>query len=380
MITEPPIPNLEGLTDLAIRTGVDIRPTLLRVLTDLYIQKPTHTADDERHYTELALRLIGEVDIQTKTTVAHRLATHSSAPAAVVRRLVDDLPAIAGLFTERLPKARQGDSIASSTPADVAGAFGAIGRASVRTSAAAYSTVLTLSVETPVPTSGPAPGRPAQSSEHDATRLTIDDNRGTGASDNRTVFRTDADELNELFFAASNAERRLILANLEYVAPPGQRAATARERITSHLLEAAALAHRDDEFIQQLARSLGIGREQALRIVRDESGEPLVVAAKALRMPSDVLQRILLFLNPAIGHSVERVHGLAQLYAMLAPQAADHLAAIWRKSRPAQRATAEHRPHYWDDEVRRPRAQAMADQRRTVPSFDDASLDRRGAR
>ena len=35
-----------------------MRSALLRVLTDLYVQKPKHTADEERHYTELALRLI----------------------------------------------------------------------------------------------------------------------------------------------------------------------------------------------------------------------------------------------------------------------------------------------------------------------------------
>ena len=33
-------PNLDGLTELANRDGVDIKPTLLRVMTDLYAQKP----------------------------------------------------------------------------------------------------------------------------------------------------------------------------------------------------------------------------------------------------------------------------------------------------------------------------------------------------
>src|ERR1041385_9124389 len=65
-------PKLEGLDSLARRDGVDTRPTLLRVLTDLYIQKPTHTSEEERHYTELALRLIDSVDLQTRATVAKR--------------------------------------------------------------------------------------------------------------------------------------------------------------------------------------------------------------------------------------------------------------------------------------------------------------------
>ena len=44
--------GLDGLTDLGKRTGIDMRPTLLRVLTDLYVHRLSHTADEERHYTE----------------------------------------------------------------------------------------------------------------------------------------------------------------------------------------------------------------------------------------------------------------------------------------------------------------------------------------
>src|SRR6202049_1908859 len=64
-MTKPPptFASLEGLLDHGQRDGFDIRPTLLRVLTDLYLQKPTHPLDDERYYTELALRLINSTDV-----------------------------------------------------------------------------------------------------------------------------------------------------------------------------------------------------------------------------------------------------------------------------------------------------------------------------
>ena len=42
--------GLDNLTHLGLRGGVDMRPTLLCVLTDLYVQKLTHTPDEERHY------------------------------------------------------------------------------------------------------------------------------------------------------------------------------------------------------------------------------------------------------------------------------------------------------------------------------------------
>src|SRR5271167_2004746 len=87
--------TLEELTEAGLRSGVDMRPTLIRVLTDLYVQKLSHTADEERHYTELALRLLDGVDVPTRAAVAVRLAKHLSPPARVIQYLVNDLPEVA---------------------------------------------------------------------------------------------------------------------------------------------------------------------------------------------------------------------------------------------------------------------------------------------
>ena len=82
--------SLDNLTHLGLRSGVDMRPTLLRVLTDLYVQKLTHTPDEERHYTELALRLLDAVDVATRAAVAGRLARHLSPPLRVIQQLAGD--------------------------------------------------------------------------------------------------------------------------------------------------------------------------------------------------------------------------------------------------------------------------------------------------
>ena len=68
------IPNLNGLVELARRKGVDIQPTLLRVMTDLYVQKPMHSAEEDRQFTELALRLIDVVDEPTRAVMTERIA------------------------------------------------------------------------------------------------------------------------------------------------------------------------------------------------------------------------------------------------------------------------------------------------------------------
>src|SRR4051794_24192998 len=88
-------PELEGLDSLARRDGVDIRPTLVRVLTDLYVQKPSHSAEEERHYTELALRLIDSVDRTPRTPTAKNPGAYAGAPPAVARRLARDVIEVA---------------------------------------------------------------------------------------------------------------------------------------------------------------------------------------------------------------------------------------------------------------------------------------------
>jgi hypothetical protein len=145
-------------------------------------------------------------------------------------------------------------------------------------------------------------------------------------------------ELTDLFFDASSAERRLILTNLAYV--PGLAAIfTGDVREAARHLETAALAHNPDAFMRALERWLGIAPSLARSIVSDVRGEPIVVAAKALDIPPDAMQRILLFLNPVVGRSVSRVHELARLFDTIDSDAARTLAAIWRAAGP--RTTAK---------------------------------------
>ena len=84
-------PALSGLVALSNRTGADIRPTLLRVMTDLYLQKPAHTVEEEAEYTRMALKLIDHVDGKTRSMIAGKIAGYPNAPAAVRQRLLKDL-------------------------------------------------------------------------------------------------------------------------------------------------------------------------------------------------------------------------------------------------------------------------------------------------
>lgn len=297
MVKSSAYPSLDSLVDLACRDGVDIRPTLLRVLTDLYVQKPVHSAAEEIQYVELAQRLIDAVDAATRATVAVRLSNYAGAPAAILRSLAGKAP---------LP------------------ATGTAAQAAAK------------------PAAGP--------------------------------------DLVELFFAASAEDRRLILTNLDVVDETAARRPLPAAGEVTRRLENAALQHNTGEFSRTLERTLGIGRSLAERIVGDATGEPIVVAAKALGMKADMLHRILLFLNPAIGQSVQRVYDLARLYDEIAPAAAQRMLAIWRQT--GTRTQTRYEPATWDDERKGARALATPSRPRAARTGEArparVTSDRRG--
>jgi len=270
-----------------------MRSALLRVLTDLYVQKPTHTPDEERHYTELALRLIDSVDAAARTAVAAQLGKHLAPPRQVIERLAEDLLELTGAHrASPYPEARG-------------------------TAALPPNSFLEQ-------TNGARAGE-------DRGARTAQAVTGSAPKSSTTTGANVANELNEIFFAADANERRLILLNLDVAVPlAAARPSIASDPSVGQRLEAAALARKRQDFVQELAQSLKISREQTRRIVDDELGEPIVIAAKALSVRRDRLYRILLFLNTAVGHSVERVHALAQLYDELTYSVAQDLVAIWR--------------------------------------------------
>ena len=277
---------LDHLARFAVPGDPDMRPTLLRVLTELYTQKPTHTADEERHYTELALRLLDAADINTRAAVAQRLAHYRSPPRRVVERLVGDIPDLNG---QRQPLWPSGSTMLNGE----------------------------LTREAPI-------------AVHVATTL------------------------NELFFAANPDERRLILLNLDVIAPFSVgRMTLSREDSLSGRLEAAVLSRNREAFAQHLAQALHISRSQARRVADDDLGEPIVTAAKALNMRRGALYRILLFVN--VGRSVARVQALTELHHELPSQAAEHMVAIWQSLPKVDRPAERHQPMLWNDDSMRSR-------------------------
>ena len=310
MTTPPLFSGFDGLMSLSRREGVDIRPTLLRVLTDLYVQTSTHSEEEARQFVELTSRLIDQVDDATRAAVRARLALYPATPAPVMRHLglKPSLP------DQRVPLAREIPAVAETI-------------------------------------AGPAPPKtPSEAQLRMASNLSMQP--------------TDAAEISDLFFGASSAERALILHNLsETPLKASPRIPALRADRSIEALEMAAFVADVENFTLELGETLILPWKLATQVVNDPTGEPLACAARALGMPSPVFQRVLLFLKPEIGTSVHTVYRLSRLYDTLQERSALIMLAAWRGSIMAA-TRAKYRSALYDDE--RSRARPPATERRTA--------------
>lgn len=296
-MTNPPmIPGFDGLMTLSRREGVDIRPTLLRVLTDLYVQARSHTSDEEKQFVELTSRLIDQVDDATRAAIRARLSIYPNTPRVIMDQLA------------LRPAAQQPAAVAPPLAPEIS--------------------TPTLSQPAPPP-----------------SRIV-----------NRTMQPNDAAEISNLFFAASAAERAKMLHNLaDTPLQPSARIPQARAERAMHILEMAAFAEDRENFAREISEALMLPLAIADQVVSDPGGEPLACCAKALGMHGAIFQRVLLFLNPEFGASVNNVYRLSRMYDVLTERAALIMVAAWRGAHLAA-TRAKFRPTLYDDERQRARA------------------------
>lgn len=302
---------------LSRREGIDIRPTLLRVLTDLYVQSAAHTREEEQQFVELTSRLIDEVDDATLAAVRARLSIYPHTPDAIARRL-----ALRSAADQRAPQAA---TIVSAAPAGSA-----------------------------------RPTRPSTEAEQRAAALPMQPD--------------DAAQINDMFFAAAPRERTLILHNLaEAPLRPAVRIPSPRAKRAIETLHMAAYAQDAENFTYELGDALILATATAERVVRDPGGEPLACALKALGMRGAVFEQVLMFLDPERGNSVDWVYRLSRLYDRLEERTALIMLAAWRGATVAS-ARAKYRSMLHDDERHRARAGATHG---TRPATHSGSLPTR---
>src|ERR1700736_6681722 len=319
MTTPPLLPGLDGLLTLSRREGVDIRPTLLRVLTDLYVQANKHSPDEERQYVELTSRLIDQVDDATRAAVRARLAIYPNAPAETLTKL----------------------GLKPANPAYSVPVAREIDKEIVKEIANEIATEVVREIPSP-------PAAPVQPGPLIEAQLRM--------QANLSMQPKDAAEIHDMFFRASASERALILHNLaETPLRASARIPAARAARAVETLEMAAFAADVESFTIELGETLILPTRVAAQVVNDPGGEPLACAAKALGMPSAAFQRVLLFLNPEFGSSVNYVYRLSRLYDRLSERSALIMLAAWRGSTMAA-TRAKYQPTLYDDERYRARS------------------------
>jgi hypothetical protein len=319
MTASPLFPGFDGLMTLSRREGVDIRPTLLRVLTDLYVQAARHSPDEQRQFVELTSRLIDQVDDATRAAVRARLAIYPDAPLEIL----DKLGLRPAQADQPVPKAQ----------------------------------------EIPAPPAAPSPPKPlTEAQARMASSLSLQP--------------TAAAEICEMFARANENERAAILHNLaESPLRASPRVPQSRATRSIAALEMAAFVTDVENFTRELSETLILPAGIAAEVVSDPGGEPLAIAMRALDMPNASFQRVLLFLKPEIGNSVHSVYRLARLYERLSERAALVMLAAWRGST-MQAARAKYRPALYDDE--RQRARVAPAERRPIVQPGSAPLVRTG--
>lgn len=340
--------GFDGLMNLSRHEGVDIRPTLLRVLTDLYVQTQSHTSDEERQFSELASRLIDEVDDATRAAVRARLAVYPHTPRIVAIKLKlvngsDDAqqqatPAARSENTFELDPASDLEIVSD---LEIASDIEIVREPELQQAAAAPAVAPKASQATaPIPSLSMQPD--------------------------------DAAKLIDMFLAADSSHRARLLYGLpETPLKPSTAVDPRRAERALLTLEQAAMAADRAGFTVELADALILTSRVATQIVDEPGGEPLACALKALGMPGEAFQRVLLFLNPVIGSSVMDVYRLARLYDVIEPRSALVMLAAWRGATLAA-TRAKYRPLLHDDERRHARASAPISRPAVLPGANTA--------
>ena len=325
MTTPPMFPGFDGLMTLSRREGVDIRPTLLRVLTDLYVQASTHSAR-----RRAAVR---RTDLPPDRPGRRRDARGGAGAAC-------DLSGHAGRNPEKARPEARGRAISR-----------------VPRRAARF------------------PLRPGRGAAGQGRRP----RRNCGWQSNLSMQPNDAAEISDMFFARQRQRARADPAQSRRNAAAGFGANSGRpRRARDRDAGDGGVCRRRRELHPRARRNpdlAGAGCRRRWSTIPAANRWPARPGRWTCRAP--VFQRVLLFLKPEFGSSVHNVYRLSRLYDRLSERSALIMLAAWRGSTMAV-TRAKYRPSLYDDERHRARAAPAAERARRRSSPAPVSCRARG--
>ncbi|MFT0860954.1 DUF2336 domain-containing protein [Ancylobacter sp. G4_0304] len=373
--------GLKVLIDDARRLNQDTRPELLRMLGRLYLAAPTHDATEQERFATLAIRLIDAVGPSVAAPVVRSLAERADLPRELALHLAKGPLALAGPILRLSPVLEEDTllTIASAATKDHLAALSvrrdvspglakmlaslmlgeavAVGDVSevadIAVPIVPEPAVPELAVSAPV-VPEPVASEPVSALATEVSPAAVIE-APAPAVPRPAMGRAD-------YLSASPEDRALIVQRLVTLAPLplAERVGAPGPDFTDALLEAARC---DDAaaVAALLEQALGVSAENAARIVADESGQALAVAARALGLSFAILSRVLFRLHPVTGRSAADMARLADMFDGLPNASAQYLVASWRSG--AKRAPArqgEDAPSMRDFAIARPAAASTA--------------------
>lgn len=333
-------PDVTGLIELSRDPGLDLKPVILRVQTDLFLAAPIHDRAVLSAFASLAGGLIPIVDDETALTVAKKLAPCPETPQSVLAAL-----------------AARGGSVCEIV-IDTAVVIGPTVVAAALSSGADISKAIAARAERDrlnAPDPETADLERARDPQARLDRATLD----------RLMIRA----RREADLAATLLGRHDIaaadLAPLWLHAETPQRAKIHEAAAATAALRSHPQAPRDigvmltglsrggdvKGFLAALAEGLGLpGGFLGSAPNPSSRYDLLTLALRAADLSEAEAVYIFLTLNPTVARSADRVFELVQLFRSLTrPAARDLLGAILDVKLPERASGAEHRPYYAPD-------------------------------
>ena len=330
---EEQLPRLEGLFALSRAQGLDVRPTLLRVLTDMFVEAKRPSEAEVARFGELALHLIEQVDEDTRLVVAGKLGSSPNAPRPVLDKLIASEPEAAERIIEASPLLTMEDlwTLAIDGGPMTCGAIARrrdldleltrfLARKGYPLVADALSSNLAAPIDREViATLAPAATEIPDLADRIASRRAVDPAwlapLFLALSPQRRIAVVEA-------YSRDAADRRPLTRETQFAAP----------QLVLALIETAALSRATEDLAIGLARILGIDGGDALRIVKEPSGDALALALVAIGMPSDQAARVLMFTVRHVGESVDGLRRLVHLIDSVPRSAATRIVRAFAPS------------------------------------------------
>lgn len=353
-------PSLDDLMALARQEGLDMKPVLLRVLTDMFVATGAHSREEEQQFEEIASTLVRQVDADTAAVVACRLAEYPQTPAGLGDAFIargDDASRIILADAVWLPRrtvtaqALAGERLLAAAVAARSDLDADLMGILLERGDAIFDVTIAANLSVTIP------------------RRILDEllarGRRESAIGRALLVRPDlfASERAVLFLHADRADRARIIEEAEqFTAMAGrgrQRRVAPVDLVVT--LETAAMVQDAEAFSSLLALALGVSSEALQPILADRTGEALALCYAALGIDDEAATRLFMFRDPLVGHSTERVSALTNLVRRVSLAAAEKIVHAMLGLAAPERS-GQHQPQYEAASgVMRPGAHRAAD-------------------